>query len=359
MSSPLLDRMIQEGGILPNAAAGPPISFGDPAREAAAALHGCVVAGRWDLGQVRMLGKDRQDFLHRLSTNDIKSLKPGEGAFTAILNTKGRVLDLLQALAGETELLLITSPGATEKVRSWLDSYLFREQVSLEAGEGASLPCLGLYGPDSAGILERLAGGGWTALPPVHHRMAEIAGTRIRVARSFPLGGSGFLLFGLGTDLLPAWEVLRGSGAVPAGSVALERLRVAAGVPGWGRELVEDYNPWEAGLGAAVSLDKGCYLGQEIVARLHNYRKVQRRLSGIRLEGPPPPAGSAVLDGEGGEEIGLITSAELSPGGEGSVALAILGIRHIGENREIRVAVPEGQSRGWVVSLPFEELARG
>jgi len=186
-----------------------------------------------------------------------------------------------------------------------------------------------------------------------HHRVAEIGRIPVRVARSFPLGGCGYLLLGLQGSLVPVWEALREEGAAAAGSEALERLRVAAGVPGWGRELAEDYNPWEARLDAAISLDKGCYLGQEIVARLHTYRKVQRRLAGIRLAGPPPPPGSPVLDGEGKEEIGVITSAEPSPAGDGSTALAMLGIRHDRPGLPVRIAVSAGESRGSIVSLPF------
>jgi folate-binding protein YgfZ len=298
---------------------------------------------------VRVRGKDRLDFLHRLSTNEIQGLRPGEGTFTVLLNTKGRVLDLVHALEDGSELQLVTSPEAGGKIGAWLDGYIFREEVTLEAA--GVLPCLGLYGPASEAILEKTAGGKWETLPLAHHRSIKIAGSPARAARTLPLGGGGYLLMGdPGTHLVAWWEDLVAAGAVPAGSDALESLRVATGVPAWGKELTEDYNPWEAGLDAAVSLTKGCYLGQEIVARLHNYRKVQRRLAGIRLEGPPPPERSSVF--AGGEEIGFITSAATSPFSGGSVALGILGARHIQPDLPVTVAGHEAESRGFVVPLP-------
>src|SRR4029450_8693189 len=98
---------------------------------------------RSGLGKIRLRGKDRRDFLHRLSTNAILPLKAGEGALTALLNPKGRLLDLLQVLALEEELLLIASDGAGEKVLAWLEAFHFREEVTIEPWDS---DCVGLYG---------------------------------------------------------------------------------------------------------------------------------------------------------------------------------------------------------------------
>jgi tRNA-modifying protein YgfZ len=323
--------------------------LGDPAREAAAALAGAVLADRSCLGRIRMLGKDRQDLLHRLSTHDIKSLSPGEGCLTALLNEKGRILDLLQALAGGDDLLLITSAGAAERIRAWLDSYIFVEEVMLEDPGGF---CLGLYGPGSPALLRRVAGGDWEDLPLCHHRPARIAGAAARVARSFPLAGRGYLVIGTEGSPASVGEALLAAGAVAAGAEALERLRVAAGVPGIGRELSEEFNPWESGLDAAVSLTKGCYLGQEVVARLHHYGKVRRRLSGILLLEPEPPEPGAQVFSDG-VRIGSITSAAISPDSAAAMALAHVAIEAATPGREVAVEWGGRRRAGRIVSLPF------
>jgi tRNA-modifying protein YgfZ len=349
MSSPLREKMIRAGALFPAGGSGLPRSFGDPVREAAAAPGGCALADRSDLGFLTMRGKDRQDFLHRLSTQEINALKPGDGNLTALLNTRGRVLDLLHALADETELLLITSPGTAGKVRLWLEGYIFREEVALE--EPGGLGCLGLYGPGSAAILSRISGSGWDRLQTAHHRTAEIAGLRCRVARTFPLAGSGFLLM-CDSEPAPLWDLLTQAGAAPAGAEALEILRVEAGVPGIGAELTEDHNPWEVGLGAAVSLTKGCYLGQEVVARLHNYRKVQRSLAGIRFVGNRRPGpGAPVLSGD--ETLGVVTSSSPSSRENESLALCLLPPAAARPGQAVTAGEGSDRIAGVTRSLPF------
>ena len=335
----------------------------DPAREASAALAGCVVADRSALGRIRMLGKDRQDLLHRLSTNEINALKPGEGSLTALLNTKGRILDLVHALVDEADLLIVASPGNGERVRAWLDTYIFREEVTLE--DAGSSGCLGLYGPRAAATLERVAGGSWEGLPLAHHRRAALAGMDLRITRTYPLAGSGYLLLGEGGRTAHVRDALVEAGAVPAGSEALERLRVAAGVPELGRELTEEYNPWEIDLDYAVSLTKGCYLGQEVVARLHTYQKVQRRLAGLEIEGSSPPEPKAPIvvgPGEGGEgetAVGHVTSAALSPATGKPLALGLLRKTHALPGRELLVLSAQARLRARVITLPFSNPLAG
>jgi len=331
------------------------VSFGDPSLEAAAALEGCVLADRTALGRVRMLGKDRQDLLHRLSTNDINVLKPGEGALTVLLTVKGRIVDLVHALAGEEDLLVVSSVGNGEKIRVWIDTFLFREEVTLhDASEEA---CLGLYGPGAAEILGRLTGGAdFTNLPLAHHRSARLAGIDLHVARTFPLAGSGYLLLcGAGkTSLL--WDALRAEEVTPAGTEALDRLRVAAGVPELGKELSEDYNPWEARLDRAINLSKGCYLGQEVVARLNTYQKVQRRLAGFEVGGSVLPLPGAPIFASG-EEIGQVTSAALSPSTGRPLALGLIRVAHARPGEEVTLGAAESSSPARVVATPFGGVA--
>ncbi len=349
MDPALRERMVRDGAIFDSAGSAPPLSFGDPAREALSALAGCAIYDASPLGRIRMRGKDRQDFLHRLSSQEINALAPGEGAFTVLLNPKGRILDLAHALADRDELVLITSAGNGGKIRAWLDGYLFREEVTLE--EAGALPCLGLCGPGSARLLGAAAGGDWGDLPFAHHLPARIGSSQVRVTRSFALAGSSFVVLADEGESLPLYEALRKAGASPAGSEAMERLRVAAGVPAFGRELTEEFNPWEAGLDGAISLTKGCYLGQEVVARLHTYRKVQRRLALLGLEDPsPPPAGAPIF--AAGKPVGAITSAALSPDSSGSAALGMIALSSASPGRPVEVESGSGRRSGKILGVP-------
>jgi len=270
---------------------------------------------------LRMGGNDRQDFLHRLSTNDILGLKAGAGCFTLLLNTRGRILDLLHVMSMEDHLLIIASPGGGGKAKQHLEQYLFREAVSIEPAD--SLAGLGLYGPGAGPLLGQAAGGAWDGLPLCHHTLAAIAGEPVLVARTWPLAGSGFLVLCPGERTQAVLEALTACGALAASSERMEYLRVEALVPGWGTELSEDFNPWEISLDGAISLTKGCYLGQEVVARLHSYRKVQRRLVGLEIEaGSIPVSGSPLL--RGSETVGLLTSVVGSQEGRKGRGMAVL-----------------------------------
>ncbi|HEV8375543.1 MAG TPA: glycine cleavage T C-terminal barrel domain-containing protein [Candidatus Polarisedimenticolia bacterium] len=309
----------------------------------------CLVASREELGRIRLRGKDRHDFLHRLSTNDILALKPGEGRLTALLNPKGRLLDLLQVLVLEEEMLVITSEGAGEKVLSWLEAYHFREEVEIEPCES---DCLGLYGERARSLLARLSGEEVPAVSYGHNRMLTLAGVRARLAGSFPLAGAGFFLLAPSGSAPVLRDALQAAGAQRASRELLEALRVAAGVPAWGRELTEDFNPWEAGLDAAISLAKGCYVGQEIVARIHTYKKLQRRLSGLEIEGSvAPPPGSAVLHES--KQVATLTSAAVSPFSGKPIGLAFLPLPLVGVSQTLEIRSDSSSRPARVVSLPF------
>jgi folate-binding protein YgfZ len=287
-----------------------------------------------------MRGKDSRDFLHRLSTNDILPLAPGLGCPTAVLSTRGRILDLLLALCDDEGLFLLGSEGSGLQIAAHLDQYLFREEVTLE--EVHSTVCVGLYGPSSPMLLAKLSQGDWQTLELGHHRPATIAGIGLTVAGGWPLEGAGFLF------LCPAGAAgsleacLAEQGATAASPGQIESWRIKAMVPAAGKELTEEFNPWEISLDKAISLVKGCYLGQEIVARLHTYRKVQRRLVGIEVD-----AGEGLAKGSplfsAAETVGEITSSALDAGRV--VALGVLKTSHCRSGEELEVTVAGKRER--------------
>jgi folate-binding protein YgfZ len=283
-----------------------------------AAHQGVVLADRSSRGLLRIGGKDALDLLHRLTTNDVKGLRPGEGAATVFATAKGRILDLVILARPGGSLLCLTGEGRAKGVATWIERYTFREEVEVE-DLGPSRAMLGIYGPKSA---EAVAAG----RPRHHPSTVRLKDAEAILLRTEPLAGEGFLLV-TEKESLPAMRESLAAAAGGAGEAEdiLEILRIEAGVPKHGWELTEEYNPWEARLDEAISLNKGCYVGQEVIARLNTYDKVSKRLVRLRMNGlPAPPPGTALTFG--GQEVGRLTSVAAVPG---EAAVAALGYARV------------------------------
>ena len=327
-----------------------PDSAGDPAAEYRAARADAVLADRPDLGRLEIEGKDALDLLHRLTTNDVRGLGPGEGTAAAFVTNKGRLVDLVTLHRIDGRILCLTGPGRSAGVAAYIDRYTFREDVRVR-DLGMTHGTLGLFGARAG---ERAAAlfGHEAAGRPLHHAVAvTLAGAGAILARTFPLGGGGYhLTAGAGTlgDLRRA--ILEGSpGLRTAGPQCLEALRLEAGLPLAGRELTEDYNPWEARLHDAIALNKGCYVGQEVIARLNTYQKVSRCLVRLRVRGGVPVPGARIESG--GLPIGTLTSAASVPGEERVVALGYVRDEDAVEGGEVEV-IEAGRRFGATVLGP-------
>ena len=318
------------------------------------------VMDRSHCGRLRVTGAQRLDLLQRLTTNDLRGLAAGTGTQTVMLTDKGRILDDLRLYAGENDLLLLTSAGNAAAVRAHIEKYRFRDDVAVEDVTSATA-MISLYGPQSAHLLEWLTGAKHLADLPLHHVASlTIDGLPLRAARTADVGGSGFHLI-LEAGAAPrVWVACfeRGAshGVAPLGEEAWEMLRIEWGVPRFGREITQERNPLEAGLDAGISFTKGCYIGQEVVARLESRQKVARQLVGLWLEpGPAPSEGSPIeASDRPGLAIGTLTSAAPSLDFR-----RLLGLGYVGTERSapgVRLEViSDGDRIGAVVaSLPFK-----
>jgi folate-binding protein YgfZ len=325
-------------------AAGPPAAAGtDPAAAYRAAREAVILADRSERGRLLIEGRDALDLLHRLSTNGIKDLRPGEGAATVFATPKGRILDLVELGRVEDRLLLITGPGRARPLLEWIERYTFREEVRVEDRSGTH-GTLGIYGARAAPLVAALCGAEAAARPRHHVGRVAIDGIPAILGRTFPLGGEGFHLTAEARALAPLRERILAAGeVVPAGEACLEALRIEAGLPAAGLELTEEHNPWEAGLDEAISLTKGCYVGQEVIARLHTYHKVSKHLVRLRVEGGiPPPRGAPVEIG--GRAVGALTSVAAVPGEKRVVALGYVAAEDAVAGRAATVPLPSGMA---------------
>jgi folate-binding protein YgfZ len=320
-----------------------PRHFGDPAGEYRAAQQGVVVVPRSHEGRVRATGRDRLDLLHRMSTNSLTDLPVGQARATVLTTAIARIVDVLWVLnRGETALAL-TGVGRATAVRRWLAGYIvYNDQVKFEDAS-AELGQLGFYGPRAAAAAEALVPGAG-ALANDHFVEQE----GVIAWRGRPLAGEGFTLIAPTEQVPVLWARALAAGAVPAGEDAFQMLRLQAGLPYAGHELTEDYIPLEANLWDAVSFTKGCYIGQEIIARMESRGKLARRLLGLKLAAPVEAGAQVRVGTAEGALAGTVTTAGVLPD-LGPVALAFLKT----SQAEVGTKVVVGDVEGEVAGVPF------
>jgi folate-binding protein YgfZ len=267
---------------------------------------GVALVDRSGVGRLSVSGEDALDLLNRLSTNELMTLEVGEGAPTILTSNKGRIVDLLHVFRLHDRLFVMTSPGNQQKVAEWIDFYTFVEDVVVEDSTN-STKMLSIVGPDSATFLDELTNGQASKLQ-LHERFgSEVGGIPAEVYRTDFLGGPSFDIVVEVEQGERLFGILTNSGAVAVGTDAVEAVRIENSVPAFGKELTEVYNPHEANLVDHVSFSKGCYIGQEVVARLQTYQKVQRYLVSLRWQNAElAPGGKLMLDSK---QIGVVTSS--------------------------------------------------
>ena len=331
-----------------------------------AALTGAALADEASAGRVFMRGQDRAALLQRLSTNDVARLKPGQGARTVLTTPIGRIIDVLTVHALEDALLIVCSPGQGGPVWAHLKKNIFfNDQVSLEAA-GRSHGQLALYGPAAAAVLEQLSGAALSGLRLQHTSIIELAGVQMLAARREPIGGASWTLYPPAEQLDAVRDALVAAGAVPIDAGTLDVLRVEHGYAAFGRELSQEYIPLETGLLDAVSFTKGCYVGQEIIARMESRGRLAKVLRGLKLttdhRQPTTDQNTLVVGGQSsvvvpaklevdGKEAGDLTSVVVSPR-FGPIGLAYVRSAHAAPGSSVGIA--GAHVRGEVVELPFD-----
>ncbi len=310
----------------------------------AAGLHNASYMGR-----LKATGDDGLDLLNRLSTNKVIDLTAGQGAPTILTTDRGRILDLIGVVNVDEYILLITSPGAQQQVIDFLDKYTIMEDLTIEdVTEESSM--FSVLGPDSKAAVESAAGTTLGDLPTYHSVTVEIGGHEARIVHR-PFGD--LPSYDILMDTVAktgVWEHLAASGITPVGEEAFEAARLNYSVPEYGREISEAYNPLEAGLIGSIDFAKGCYIGQEVIARLDTYQKIQKHL--VRLEFS---ADATVSEGDvltdAGKEVGKVTSVTNIPTGLGLVGMAYIRKASASPGNVLELAAPSsGQAE--ITALP-------
>jgi folate-binding protein YgfZ len=263
---------------------------------------GCGVVPLTGWSSVTLTGADRQKFLHNFCTNDIKRLQPGEHCEAFITNVKGKITGHGLVVCRPNALVYLTVPGQAAKVIEHLDRYIIREDVHLiDTSEGRTFFLIS--GGDSISVPADL--GDW-----IRWRILEVEVCGLLEVAT--------------ADFDSTIAQLKEAGGVLCSTAAFDAVRIESGMPLYGVDFNEDNLPQEVGRDdQAISFTKGCYLGQETVARIDALGHVNQQIAGVRFAGTNVPAVGSELT-LGGNAIGRVTSATLSPKLNAPLALAMV-----------------------------------
>jgi len=300
--------------------------YGDVAAEYSALQDSVGLVDLSFRGRLCLLGADRVRLLHGQVTNDIQALKTGQGCYAAFTSPKGRMQADVHVYALAEELLLDVEPGLTPSLIQRLDHYIVADDVqAVDVAEHYGL--FSLQGPKALEVPGLLDPG--LTLPPQSHGIVHRPDPGlgdlywVNHART---GGQGVDLFVPAAAMGMVWDKLclavRSLGGRPVGWSALDLARIEAGIPRFGVDIDESHLPPEAGLDRnGISYTKGCYIGQETIARIRTYGQVTKALRGLRFEptAPLPARGDKII--HQGREVGSLTSVIQSPRCGGPIAL--------------------------------------
>jgi folate-binding protein YgfZ len=277
-----------------------------PATEHAAFEDGAALVDLFHKTVLRLSGKDPLGMLNAILTNEV----PEEehcGVYALLLNPKGRIRADLRVLKSDGDVLINTEPEGTAAAKELLGRYAPFSRVEVEDLSEAGVPwgILGLYGPQAEKLLD--------GLELAEHETAQVkVGGVDLLAAGVATPVPGYDLLGPADALSAARDHLAGRGAVPVGLQAYETARVAAGIPRFGSDITPENFPAEVGiLERAVSFEKGCYPGQETVARMHYRGHPNKTLYRLAIEGTPPAPGTEIFQGE--KKVGHLTSLTSLP----------------------------------------------
>lgn len=316
---------------------------------------GAAIVDLSSRGRMRFHGSGAKDALNGLLTCDVAPLANGHGAYGAALTNKGKVIADVSVFAMD-ESFLVEVPSAVWAAWKDLVAKFVNPRLSKRTDETELTSELGIFGPRASGIIAAMTGSDTAsleALPMYGHLTLSVDGIIVNVARIPDFGVDGYRLLAV----RDAFEPLRESAVTLGGRVvceaAIEAARIEAGRPLWGVDMDDSTLPQEANLEAlnAISYTKGCYTGQETVARLHFRGHVNKRIVGLRIDGSAVPTPGLPLLGDEQKEVGDIRSAIMSPR-FGPIALAMVR-REINVGDSVALAIDGADTRATVSALPF------
>jgi glycine cleavage system T protein (aminomethyltransferase) len=331
-----------------------PESFTNPVEENLAVRNNVGVMDLSNRGYLKIGGPDRASFLQGIVTNDVGNIKPGKGLNAAILTIKGRVIADFIISAFEDYFILETEASIAEKLQATLSRYKVREKITI--AQQQDIGSIGVQGPNSPSILTSSIEVTMLDLENYEHTQLQWGQDLVSIRKQSVTGETGYILM-LSQEALPrVWEKLLKAGTEsslkPIGYEATESLRVEAGLPRYGLDLTEENIPLEIENEDMVSFTKGCYVGQEVVARLKFLGQANKHLKGLLITDTSIPAANSPITVEE-KEIGRVTSSAYSPTLKQPIAMAYLRREYCKVETQVRIESDGRILSATVTDLPF------
>jgi glycine cleavage system T protein len=332
-----------------------PESYGDEPYEYEAARERVGIADLSDRGKLRLSGKEHLKFLQGMLTNDVMKLEDGKGMYAAVLTVKGRMVSDMRVYREKDSVLMDLEPGLNTKVGELLKKYRLSYKAAID-DLTESMGLISVYGPHAPELLERVIGKENLPASEFDHLRAGVDGREVHIIKTRRTGEECYDIYSLPDGLADLWGLLMDEGKAygikPVGRDALDVLRIEAGIPMYGIDMDEETIPIEAGIWSALNFEKGCYVGQEVVARIRWRGHVNRHLAGFISSGAALERGADVYSGE--KKIGIVTSGAFSPALGKQVALGYIRREFKEPGTKVGIKLSDGSIEEAVVAaLPF------
>jgi folate-binding protein YgfZ len=322
---------------------------------------GVAFFDRSDRLRLEVGGPDRVKFLHNLTTNDVKRMAVNQGQESFVTSPQGKTLAYVTLLAGPERILLRSDPGAVATLGPHLEKYGLFDDVTRDDASARTFE-FHLAGPKAGELLRRVT----ATLPEPNdlaHTVSRLGEDAVQVVREAPTGRPGLTLIGPARAAAAVTQRLFAAGAdlgmAEGDAATFDAARIEAGTPCFGRDVTAENLPQEVGRDAqAISFVKGCYLGQETVARIDALGHVNKHLRRLKIrQGPVPPQGATIE--AAGKVVGTITSAAESPAGGDPIALGYVRSSHAAAGTEVQVRQGVTTWSAVVAELPTGRVAAG
>lgn len=305
-------------------------------KEAYRAAHeDAVIVDRSNLGILKLTGETRLALIHRMSTQDVKDLASGQGSATVLTTDIGRMVDRLLLYTSSDAIYAVTGENNAENVARYLMRFVFFQDDFHVEDLSDETKILGVYGQRAGDRLRALFGDA-VDLPLHHWRQVPSSSPRsggeqatLYIHRTDPVAGDGYFLMFDADDEAAMQSMLNDADLTAIGESAFDYLRIESGLPRYGQEITEEYIPLEAGLWNDVSFSKGCYTGQEIIARMESRGRLAKQL--VQLQPEQAVGRGAEIEAQG-KAVGTITSSGDGPAGP--LALGYVKTRALQETPE-------------------------
>lgn len=297
------------------AADGIPQTYSTVSGEYQATQNSAILLDRSHEGRVRLVGADALALIQRTSTNDVLKLTAGQGCATVFINPVGRILDRVEVWHQGEGVLLLAGPGRGAALRAYVQQNIFFRDKIIASDVTTETAQLALHGATADAIAEALVTHA-SSLPVFHTLTGTLNDVPFTIGRAKPLMGAHFRLVCAAEQAAALWAGIlalgQAHGLQAGGSLVYNVLRIESGTPAAGRELSGDYIPLEVGLWDEVSFAKGCYTGQEIIARMESRGKLAKTLVKFRLSAALDAPADLTADGK---RVGTLTSSVTTPDG--------------------------------------------